>query len=34
MWVPCPTLLNMGEGINVGGVVGRIKRKIVLIILK
>jgi hypothetical protein len=34
MGVPHPTLLNMGERISVGGVVGRIEKRIVLILLK
>jgi hypothetical protein len=32
--VPCPTLLNMGERISVGRVVGHIRRRIVLILFK
>jgi hypothetical protein len=32
--VPHPTLLNMGEKINVGNVVGHIERRVVLIIFK
>jgi hypothetical protein len=34
MGVPHFTLLNMGERISVGGVVGHIEREIVLILLK
>jgi hypothetical protein len=34
MGVPHPTLLNMGERISVGGVVSRIEKRIVLILLK
>jgi hypothetical protein len=32
--VLCPTLLNKGERINVGGVVGNIEKRIVLIFFK
>jgi hypothetical protein len=34
MGVPCPTLLNRGERINVKGVVDRIERRIVLVLPK
>jgi len=34
MGVPHPRLLNMGERISVGGVVSRIEKRIVLILLK
>lgn len=32
--VSCPTLLNMGEKISVGGEVGYINKRIVLILLR